>query len=155
MALAKQICDFIAAHWMDIAYCLDFDPDGNEVDLIEQEGNRNPKQCCTLMMKKWIQGNKGKQPKNWQTLLDILMSLDQKTAHDKVKGHLQREQQKKVQEPQNSITVSRPIEETENGNYLPSLQPGAHSPSSLRRHMNNVSLPREHNVHHPEDQPQS
>ncbi len=138
MALAKEVCNYFAAHWMDIGYCLDFDEDGSQVDLIEEEGSKNPKKCCTLLLKTWIQGNKGK-AKTWQTLLDILLSLDQKTAHDKVKEHLQRKQQ---------IPVSRPAEDTDSvtdslQSAPPSMMSKQRSPESLKRLNNNVSLPHE------------
>lgn len=133
MKLAAQICDFIAAHWMDIGYCLDFDEDGNEVDMIEEQVGRNPKKCCLLMLKTWIQGKKGKEPKTWQTLLDIIISLDHKTAHDKVKEylqHIQSEQQRKAQDPE-SVPLTQPIEET--NNVL------SYSPSTTRTHSSNTS----------------
>ena len=148
MALVgKGICDHFAAHWMDVGYCLDFDPDGNEVDLIEEQGNGNPKKCCRLLMKTWIQEGKGKKPKTWQTLLDILITLDRKAAHDKVKEELQyiqSEQQKKAH-AQEMVKVSQPVEETDTGSMLMSLSsmPRTQSPSSLKRHQNNISLPRE------------
>ena len=138
MMLAKEVCNYFAAYWMDIGYCLDFDEDGSQVDLIEEEGGKNPKKCCTLLLKTWIRGNKGK-AKTWQTLLDILLSLDQKTAHDKVKEHLQRKQQ---------IPVSRPVEDTDSvtdslQSAPPSMMSKQRSPESLKRLNNNVSLSRE------------
>lgn len=136
--VAKGICDYIAAHWMDIGYCLDFDADGNQVDLIENEGGRNPKKCCTLMLKTWIQGDKGKQPKTWQTLLDILLSLDLKTAHDKVKEHLQYVQSKQ-QMTQESTAGSQPIQETVTDSLLSSIAK-PHSPGSLKRFNNNEAF---------------
>ena len=156
MALVKGICDYIAAHWMDIAYSLDFDPDGNQVDLIEQQGARDPKRCCELTFKTWIQGTKGKQPQTWQTLLDILISLDHKAAHDKVKEHLQyvqsqqsqqqrSQQQRSQQDELDSVTVSQPVEETHADtmqSYLASMTRDR-SPGSLRRFNNNQSLPHE------------
>ena len=139
--LAKEICDYIAAHWMDVAYCLDFDDDGNQVDLIEREGNRNPKECCMKMFTTWLQGSKGKEPKTWQTLLDILLSLDHKAAHDKVKEHLQYEQSKQQKKTQESIKVSVPVEETDSDTSM--LSSSGQSLGSIRRHINNISLPRE------------
>ena len=145
MALTTEICDYIAAYWMDIGYCLDFDDDGNQVDTIEKEGNRNPKSCCTLMLKTWIQRNKGKEPKTWQTLLDILISLDHKTAHDKVKEHLQYVQSKQQQKAQESIKISQPVEETATDNTLLSFSStsGTQSLDSIKRHFNNISLVRD------------
>ena len=139
--LAKEICDYIAAHWMDIAYCLDFDDDGNQVDLIEKEGHRNPKECCMKMFTTWLQGSKGKEPKTWQTLLDILLSLNHKAAHDKVKEHLQYEQSKQQKNTQESIKVSVPVEETNSDTSLSSTL--GQSTESIRRHLNNVSFPHE------------
>ena len=144
--LSKGISDYFAAHWMNIGYCLDFDPDGNEVDLIEEDGNGNPKKCCRLMLKTWIQGDKGKKPKTWQTLLDILISLDHKTAHDKVKEHLQYIQSEQQKTNQESIKVTQPVEETATDSILPSMSsniPGlmTRSPESLKRHRNNMSVP--------------
>ena len=145
MKLAPEICDYIAAYWMDIGYCLDFDDDGNEVDTIENGGNGNPKKCCTLMLKTWIQGDKGKQPKTWQTLLDILISLDRKTAHDKVKERLQYIQSKQQQKAQESIKVSQPVEETATDSAMLSVSSTYRnkSPDSIKRHLNNMSLPRD------------
>ena len=167
MALVRGISDYIAAHWMDIAYSLDFDPDGNQVDLIEQQGARDPRRCCELTFKTWIQGTKGKQPQTWQTLLDILISLDHKAAHDKVKEHLQyvqsqqsqqqrsqqqrSQQQRSQQDELGSITVSQPVEETHADtmqSYLASMTRDR-SPASLRRFNNNQSLPHEPEVYQP------
>jgi len=95
---------------MDIGYSLDFDEDGNQVDLIEKQEGRNPKDCFMLMVKTWIRSEKGKLC-SWQTLLDILLSLDLKTAHDKVKEYLLSEQKKKLQD---SIPTGVPVEATHN-----------------------------------------
>ena len=160
MALATEICDYIAAHWMDIGYCLDFDDDGNQIDTIENEGNRSPKKCCTLMLRTWIQKDKGKQPKTWQTLLDILISLDHKTAHDKVKEHLQHEQSKQQQKTQELIKVSQPEEETATNTTMLSVSSTSstsrtRSPDSLKRLYNNMSISRDSEAlefqseHHP------
>ena len=111
---------------MDIGYSLDFDEDGNQVDLIEGEGNGNPRKCCMLMLKTWIQSGKGKQPLSWQTLLDIILSLDHKTAHDKVKEYLLNEQRKKLQD---SIPTIHPIEATHDS--LQSYSPRTSSPSNI------------------------
>ena len=138
MALAKGICDYIAAHWMDIGYCLDFDEDGNQVDLIESTGHGNPKQCCTLLLKTWIQSDKSKRPKTWQTLLDILLSLDHKAAHDKVKEHLQYIQSKQQSKTPGLMAVSNPVEES--GDSLQSSTTRTYSPSLNA--VNNGSLSR-------------
>ena len=126
---------------MDIAYCLDFDDDGYQVDLFEREGNRVPMECCMVMLKTWIRGTKGKKPKTWQTLLDILLTLDYKSAHDKVKEHLQYIQSKQQKNSQESIKVSVPVEETDSDASLSSTT--GQSVESIRRHINNLSLPRE------------
>ena len=153
MALVKGICDYIAAHWMDIAYSLDFDPDGNQVDLIEQQGARDPKRCCELTLKTWIQGTKGKQPQTWQTLLDILISLDHKAAHDKVKEYLQyvqSQKQRSRQDGQDSIEVSQSVQETHPDTSMQQSLPlvtSERSLGSLRRLQNNQSLPREPGAH--------
>ena len=126
---------------MDIAYCLDFDDDGYQVDLFEKQGNRVPMECCMVMLKTWIRGTKGKEPKTWQTLLDILLTLDYKSAHDKVKEHLQYVQSKQQKNSQESVKVSVPEEETNPDTSLSSSS--GQSIESIRRHMNNMSLPRE------------
>ena len=145
MGLATEICGYIAAHWMDIGYCLDFDDDGNQVDTIDSECNGNPKKCCSLMLRTWIQKGKGKEPKTWQTLLDILISLDHKTAHDKVKEHLQREQSQQQQNIQELIKVYQPIEETTADAAMLSMSstPRTRSPDSLKRFYNNMSVSRD------------
>ena len=145
MKLIPAICDYIAAHWMDIGYSLDFDDDGNQVDTIDNECNGNPKKCCTLMLRTWIQKGKGKQPKTWQTLLDILISLDHKTAHDKVKERLQYEQSQQQQNTQELIKVSQPVEETATDAAMLSTSstPRTRSPDSLKRFYNNMSVSRD------------
>ena len=94
------------------------------------------------MFTTWLQGSKGKEPKTWQTLLDILLSLNHKAAHDKVKEHLQYEQSKQQKKTQESIKVSIPVEETDSDTSMSSSSSGQ-SLGSIRRHINNISLPRE------------
>ena len=88
------INDFIAAHWMDIGYSLNFDEDGNQVDLIAAQGQNNPKACCKLVLQKWLKGAVGVQPVSWKTLLEIVLGLGHKSAHDKIKDYLVRELRK-------------------------------------------------------------
>jgi len=88
------INDFIAAHWMDIGYSLNFDEDGNQVDLIADQGQNNPKVCCKLVLKTWLKGSMGVQPVSWKTLLEIVLNLGHKSAHDKIKDYLVRELRK-------------------------------------------------------------
>ncbi|XP_065909069.1 probable serine/threonine-protein kinase irlA [Dysidea avara] len=93
MTLIQEASRFIAADWRDIGYRLDFDADGNEIDVIAEECREHPKKCCVAMLKKWIQGKAGVKPVTWQTLLQIILSEDHQAAHDSIMAILQKKQQ--------------------------------------------------------------
>lgn len=104
------INDFIAAHWMDIGYSLNFDDDGNQVDLIAAQGQNNPKNCCKLVLQTWVRGTTGVRPVSWKKLLDIVLSLGHKAAHDKIKDYLVREFQKS---PKAVQRLTQPVSATD------------------------------------------
>ena len=93
MNLIQEVSRFIAADWRDIGYRLDFDADGNEIDVIAEECREHPKKCCVAMLKKWIQGKAGIKPVKWKTLLQIILSEDHQAAHDSIMAILQKKQQ--------------------------------------------------------------
>ena len=93
MTLIQEASRFIAADWRDIGYRLDFDADGNEIDVIAEECREHPKKCCVAMLKKWIQGKAGVKPVTWQTLLQIILSEDHQAAHDSIMAILRKKQQ--------------------------------------------------------------
>ena len=67
-----EIIKSLAPCWKNFGVLLEFDDDGNQLELIESEnGQHNPHKCCQAMMRHWIAGN-GEQPTTWRTLLALL-----------------------------------------------------------------------------------
>ena len=65
----------VAAHWQDFGYLLDFDETGHTIDRIAREHQLRPIDCCTAMLREWLEG-RGRQPATWATLIDLLKDAD-------------------------------------------------------------------------------
>ena len=76
--LSKQL----APHWISIGYLLDFDEHGFTVQWVKSS-NTKPEECFSSIVKEWITGNKGVEPKTWQTFIQILE--DMKLNVDEIK----------------------------------------------------------------------
>ena len=62
----------LGTDWKTFGYFLEFDDDGQVLELIEKECGRNhPLACYQQMMRKWMRGS-GVQPASWRTLLRLL-----------------------------------------------------------------------------------
>ena len=62
----------LAADWKKFGYFLEFDDNGQALDLIEKEcGRSDPVACYQQMMRKWMRGS-GEQPASWRTLVRLL-----------------------------------------------------------------------------------
>ena len=78
----------LATDWKDFGYSLEFDNNGQALDLIEKEcGRRDPVACYQQMMKKWIRGG-GKQPASWRTLVRLLREFERNTLAQDIEDAL-------------------------------------------------------------------
>ena len=65
----------IAPRWNIFGIHLNFDNDGNTLNLIGARHPQDPKACYTDMMKRWLEGS-GNQPANWATLVALLKNAE-------------------------------------------------------------------------------
>ncbi len=70
-----EIIKTIAPHWNKFGIYFDFDETGLTLDCIAKKHSFNPIDCCTQMMKEWLEG-RGRQPATWATLIDLLKDAE-------------------------------------------------------------------------------
>ena len=66
-----EVISTIAAKWKKFGIFLDFDETGQTLDCIAKDHPLDVEECCTAMMREWLQG-RGRQPATWATLIDLL-----------------------------------------------------------------------------------
>lgn len=76
MSKMPFVAKLLAPYWVSIGYLLDLDDYGSAVQLIKSVPAKKPDECFCSIMKEWINGNKGVEPKTWQTFIQILRDLD-------------------------------------------------------------------------------
>ena len=74
MTKVPLLSQLLAPHWISIGYLLDFDDYGFAVQCIKS-GNAKPEDCFSNIVKQWISGNKGVEPKTWQKFIQILEDI--------------------------------------------------------------------------------
>ena len=78
------IIQSLAPKWKNFGDLLDFDAEGERLDLIEAKcGSNDPEACCREMFQHWLKGN-GK-PATWDTLLELLEDCDCKHLAEQIK----------------------------------------------------------------------
>ena len=83
-----NIMGHIAADWKAFGVLFAFDSEGNFVDIIEAECDRQkPMACYQRMMKHWLAG-KGRQPATWRTLITLLRRFDRGSLADTIESVL-------------------------------------------------------------------
>ena len=70
-----EIIKTIAPNWNRFGIHLDFDETGRTLNCIAKEHPSNPIDCCTHMMREWLEG-RGRQPATWATLIDLLKDAE-------------------------------------------------------------------------------
>ena len=70
-----NIIQQVAPNWMEFATILDFDTNGNTMQVIAQRCRSDPESCCREMMQTWLRG-KGRQPATFELLMEILKECD-------------------------------------------------------------------------------
>ena len=80
-----KIIETIATNWKDLEYLLDFDRTGRTVHRIAREHQLRPIDCCTEMLREWLQG-RGRQPATWATLIDLLKDADINDLAESLEG---------------------------------------------------------------------
>ena len=66
-----EIIASIATNWMTFGIHLDFDETGHTLNHIAQTHKRQAMECCTHMMREWLEG-RGRQPATWAMLIEML-----------------------------------------------------------------------------------
>ena len=74
MSKVPLLAKLLAPHWIGIGYLLDFDDYGSTVQWIKSSHSK-PEDCFSNVVKEWISGNKGIEPKTWQTFIQILEDM--------------------------------------------------------------------------------
>ena len=75
----------LAPKWKDFGIFLDFDSDGQTLNLIEAEQKMNgPVACCQAMFQHWLAGNGV--PATWGTLIKLLQDADQPDLAKQIMG---------------------------------------------------------------------
>ena len=70
-----QVIKRLATNWRSVGILLDFDKDGTELDIIEND-HSNSVARCQAMFQHWLKGN-GVEPCSWRTLIGVLEDCDQ------------------------------------------------------------------------------
>ncbi len=70
-----EIIKTIAPDWNKFGIYFDFDKTGQTLKCIAKEHPFNPIDCCTHMMREWLEG-RGRQPATWATLIDLLKDAE-------------------------------------------------------------------------------
>ena len=70
-----EIIKAIAPDWSRFGIHFDFDETGQTLKCIAKEHPFNPIDCCTQMMREWLEG-RGRQPATWATLIDLLKDAE-------------------------------------------------------------------------------
>ena len=82
-----DIIKSIAPRWKQAGVYLDFDPDGNELDLIEADHKLYGSIiCCQEMFKRWLAG--GGVPATWGNLIEVLEDSQETHLVEQVKNAL-------------------------------------------------------------------
>ena len=71
-----QVINSVAPRWKQFGLFLDFDEQGNTLDMIEAE-KRTHFDCCTEMFKRWLKGE-GVQPVSWSQVISLLQENGQR-----------------------------------------------------------------------------
>ena len=80
-----EIIKSVAPQWKQLGALLDFDPEGQTLDLIEAQHKLDgPVICCQETMKCWLRG-KGKTA-TWAVLIELLDDIDQSELAKQVKS---------------------------------------------------------------------
>ena len=80
-----QIIDSIAPHWKRLGILMDFDDDGNKVDLIANEYKQDgPVACCQEVFKLWLKGTNA----TWRNLIDLLNDCEMGELLHEIKNAL-------------------------------------------------------------------
>ena len=84
-----EIIKSVAHRWKDVGTLLDFDPTGNQLNLIEADKvKEGPVSCCQFMFQYWLEGN-GVKPVTWDKLIEILEDSNFVTLAEQVKLAIQ------------------------------------------------------------------
>ena len=88
MAKVPLLSQLLAPHWISIGYLLDLDDYGFAVQRIKS-GYAKPEDCFTAVVKEWISGNKGVEPKTWQKFIQMLedIKLNVDEIRNTISGH--------------------------------------------------------------------
>ena len=70
-----EIIKTIAPKWKKFGIHFDFDEQGHTLDIIGKNHSLDSTECCTEMMKKWLEGM-GRQPATWATLIELLKDAE-------------------------------------------------------------------------------
>lgn len=80
-----EIIKSLAPKWKEFGLLLDFDPTGNELDIIDRDHRgEGCIECCTSMFSLWLQG-RGRQPAIWETLLDLLENFHRRSLVQQIR----------------------------------------------------------------------
>ena len=82
-----KIIESVAPQWKELGDLLDFDPEGQTLELIEANHQmRGYVACCREMSATWLKG-KGKEA-TWEVLIELLDDIDQSELAKQVKTAL-------------------------------------------------------------------
>ena len=82
-----DIIKSIAPRWKQAGVYFDFDPDGNELNLIEADHKLNgPIAYCQEMFQRWLAG--GGVPATWKNLIKVLEDSEDLHLVEQVKSAL-------------------------------------------------------------------
>ena len=83
-----KIIESVAPKWKDVGDLLDFDHEGQTLDLIEANNQQKGHDaCCREMFVHWLRGN-GREA-TWKVLIELLNDINQSGLANQVKTVLQ------------------------------------------------------------------
>ena len=76
--LLDVVIPVIKAEWEDVGHRLRFGI--HEIDTIDEKHKSDPYKCCRELLKDWLRSNRGVNPKNWCTLINVIGKIPHLTA---------------------------------------------------------------------------
>ena len=82
-----EIIKSVTPKWQEFGILLDFDADGDMLNLIEAEKKLNgPVACCQQMFRHWLAGNG--RPATWGELIELLEDCELSHLADQIRNIL-------------------------------------------------------------------
>ena len=79
--LHDHVMDAVASHWLDLG--IELDSQFDKLEIIERDHHRDLKECCTAMLKHWLDVDK---TVSWDKLIAALKRMQHNALAEKIKA---------------------------------------------------------------------